>query len=285
MKCQLCKKETELERSHIIPKFVYRYIKKTSPTTTKRLRNGDNPNKAQQDGEAIPFLCGECEDKFSRVEKVFNDFVFSKSTQNELKNMEVTEDIFYFSVSLIWRCLKFRIYKNLKIDELTDKEMQIMNKFLEDCETYLNNKNISSIQNYKFHLIPTNSIHIVDFKHDMLSIERGTDHSFRAFSINEGEGKDYLLYYVKIPFLLFIVEIVENSTGTQNWKGTELAIGEFIFDYGNLDVDNIVYEILKTMAENIEGYSQLLSSKQLDSILKSHLDYMSKTSDSKTNTK
>lgn len=281
MKCQLCKKDTILERSHIIPKFVYRYIKKTSPTTTKKLRKGDTPNKAQQDGDVLQFLCGECEDKFSKSEKYFNDFVFSKATQNKLEKMEVNDEILYFSISLIWRSLKFRIYKNLKLDELMENEIQTMNNFLDDCEIYLNTKDTSSIKKYKFHLIPTNSIEIIDFDYNMASIERGTDSSFRAFSINNGENKDYLLYYVKIPFLLFIVEIVENSTGTQTWKGTELELGKAIFDYSNLDVDSIVYEILRTMAENIERYSKLLSSKQSDTILKSHLDFISKTVNSK----
>lgn len=268
MQCQLCKSNVKLERSHIIPKFVYRYIKKTSPTG--RIRNGDNPNKPREDGDVIPFLCGECEDKFSKIETNFNDFVFRKATQNKLEKMEVSEDIFYFSVSLIWRCLKFRLYEILKIQDLTDKEIQIMNQFLSKCEDYLNTKNISSIQNYKFHLMPTNSsrMQYVNFDYDMSSIERGTDHSFRAFSIEEGEDKDYLLYYVKIPFLLFIVEIVENSTGNQTWKGTELKIGESIFDYGNMNLDPIAYEILETIVDNIKIASNNLSQKQKESTLK-----------------
>lgn len=110
----------------------------------------------------------------------------------------------------------------------------------------------------------------------MSSIERGTDSSFRAFSVAEGEDKDYLLYYVKIPFLLFVVEIVENSTGSQTWKGTELELGRIIFDYRNLDVDPIVYEILRTIAENIKIHSNELSQSQYNSILKYHLDFMEK---------
>lgn len=46
--CALCQNISQLEESHIIPKFVFRYLNKTSH---EAIRSLDNPNKVIQDGE------------------------------------------------------------------------------------------------------------------------------------------------------------------------------------------------------------------------------------------
>lgn len=49
--CALCHQNSELELSHIIPKFAIRYLKETS---IGQLRSTDNPNSTIQDGEKHP---------------------------------------------------------------------------------------------------------------------------------------------------------------------------------------------------------------------------------------
>ena len=53
--CALCHQNSELELSHIIPKFAIRYLKETS---IGQLRSTDNPNSTIQDGEKHYLLCG-----------------------------------------------------------------------------------------------------------------------------------------------------------------------------------------------------------------------------------
>ena len=47
-KCRLCEQESDLQESHIIPKFVCAYLKDTSPTG--KIREANNVNKRKQDG-------------------------------------------------------------------------------------------------------------------------------------------------------------------------------------------------------------------------------------------
>lgn len=75
-KCRLCEEEKELELSHIIPKFIFRHLKNTSPTGN--MRSTENPNKSKQDGLKLPFLCGDCEDLFSCWETKFANEIFFK---------------------------------------------------------------------------------------------------------------------------------------------------------------------------------------------------------------
>lgn len=98
--CALCRQSKELEISHIIPKFVIRYLKKTS---VGAIRNTQNPNKVVQDGEKHYLLCGECEDLFSIYETKFaNTFFYPYMKDNE-KVFNYDSDIYYFLTSVSWR--------------------------------------------------------------------------------------------------------------------------------------------------------------------------------------
>ena len=62
-KCRLCQIESELEISHFIPKFVGKWIKKTS--ITGFLREHNEVHKRAQDISKDHWLCDSCEDLFS----------------------------------------------------------------------------------------------------------------------------------------------------------------------------------------------------------------------------
>lgn len=53
-KCALCHEEAKPEKNHIIPKFVYRSMKKNSPTGNIRLAS--QPNRVIQDGDKQAML-------------------------------------------------------------------------------------------------------------------------------------------------------------------------------------------------------------------------------------
>ena len=52
-KCKLCEQETSLQESHIIPKFIYSYLKDTSPTG--KLREAENINESKMVLNCIGF--------------------------------------------------------------------------------------------------------------------------------------------------------------------------------------------------------------------------------------
>lgn len=65
-KCALCGTEAELQLSHIIPKFVGRYLKETS---IGNIRNHALSERVVQDIEKHYLLCHECEELFSAGER------------------------------------------------------------------------------------------------------------------------------------------------------------------------------------------------------------------------
>lgn len=268
MICRLCNNDKKLEQSHIIPKFIFKWIKNTS--LTKKLRNSIVPNCRREDGDKLPFLCSECEDLFSKYETYFANSLFYPATKNNLSHITFTDELFKFIVSIIWRSLKYRLEQKIMIDELTETEIKIFNEFLDNCKEYFHHNDISFLKNYSFHIIPLTEILetlniIPPFT---FTYQRVIDSSFRAFSQkNPNEGYDYLCFYVKIPFFLFVAEIIKNENYV--WNNTNVKNQGYTWDLRNLTINNLVTEILNTMYNNKAIAGKKISDSQLKKIQES----------------
>ena len=105
--CALCRESRPLERSHIIPKFVYRWLKDTG---TGVLRRSDNPNRRHQDGGRIDLLCRDCETRFSVWEREFNNRAFlpyHNAPRGTYVPFEHGDWGLKFATSLSWRALQW----------------------------------------------------------------------------------------------------------------------------------------------------------------------------------
>lgn len=102
--CALCKSDKPLVKSHVIPQFVFDRIKKNSPTGFLRgvfLK----PNKREQDGDKLKMLCIDCEQRFSKAEKVFAEKVFEPYHESGTTSFTYGPWLSYFISSVNWRTL------------------------------------------------------------------------------------------------------------------------------------------------------------------------------------
>lgn len=130
--CELCKQKSILENSHIIPKFIFDWHKKTS--VTGRFRYGENINKPVQDGLKLPLLCNNCEQKLSKWENYFRKNIFHPTAQRA--PIIYDKNFMKFSVSLSWRALVYFYKENqISCEILLDVEnaLEIWRKFLLDA--------------------------------------------------------------------------------------------------------------------------------------------------------
>lgn len=134
MKCALCNEDKELQLSHIIPKFIGKYLKQTS---IGNIRNQQNPNRVAQDIEKHYMLCHECEELFSASERYFANTLFYPYKKDGIDTFNYDEKLFFFLTSLSWRSLYLDIIDfvkegNLKIDVLNKmiESEKIMREFL-----------------------------------------------------------------------------------------------------------------------------------------------------------
>ena len=103
--CNLCGSNSPLKQSHIIPKFVGKWIKDTSPTPY--LRFGADMEKRQQDLIKMELLCGDCENRLSRWETKFASEIFHPAAAD--KTMFRYGPWFVkFAASLAWRALQLK---------------------------------------------------------------------------------------------------------------------------------------------------------------------------------
>ncbi|HMV48383.1 MAG TPA: hypothetical protein PLD20_10985 [Blastocatellia bacterium] len=107
--CALCGQPKPLKKSHIIPKFFGRELKKKSNSQT--LVDGINPQKnpKPQDIAKEFLLCAECEQLFSKWEGEFRNNVIPPN-QSLLAPIDYQDWMLKFAVSISWRVLAYLRY-------------------------------------------------------------------------------------------------------------------------------------------------------------------------------
>ncbi len=101
--CRLCQQDRPLRDSHIIPRFVSRWLLETSPT--RGLRDLTTPNRRRQDAPTMPFLCWDCEQVFSPWEGKFAELLFLPLHRNESDSFTYGTWGLKFASSVMWRVL------------------------------------------------------------------------------------------------------------------------------------------------------------------------------------
>lgn len=104
--CLLCEAEKDLVNSHVIPKFVFSWLKETSPS---HIREYNTPNLRVQDGLKFPMLCPDCELRLSGWESEFSKNVFSPihDTRARQPRYPYGPWALKFAVSVSWRILMY----------------------------------------------------------------------------------------------------------------------------------------------------------------------------------
>lgn len=101
--CRLCQQDRPLRDSHIIPRFVSKWLLDSSPTGG--LRDLVTPNRRRQDIPTMPLLCSDCEQIFSRWESTFAARFFLPLHRNEASCITYDSWGLKFASSIVWRVL------------------------------------------------------------------------------------------------------------------------------------------------------------------------------------
>lgn len=199
-RCKLCHKEKELQESHIIPKFVYKWMKQTG---TGRFRQGLNINKPIQDGIKEFLLCKDCEQEFSKREDWFKKHVFNSFINKRETTFHPSNNLEYFGVSLLWRVLVY-----FKDDGNIYKFKEKLNEAEIEWRKYLYKK--EGLKKY-------NSIHLM-CNPDDIEISNAPQNIYsyllRDVDIEIGESDGKCFIYAKFARFIFIgvIKGIENSS-------------------------------------------------------------------------
>jgi hypothetical protein len=191
--CGLCGESGQVD-SHILPKFIFRWMKKTG---TGRLRAVSNINLPIEDGIVKKFLCNNCESRFNKSETYFANKVFYPVINDEIQEFKYDENLKYFIISIFWRVFKDSSY----LDVNGTKWQENLIKFEEKCSAYLlNNEPLENFQ--EIHCIVG-----VDIIRNDNTDEDFIRYMSRVTDSGIPNSDELCFFYVKIPRFIFVIPI------------------------------------------------------------------------------
>ena len=105
MRCALCHTDSHLIESHIVPSFVFKWLRENSATGFMRMKT--NPNLRIQDGFKIPLLCSSCEKLLNTFESPFSREIFYPLHKENKFRLKYRDWCLKFAVSVSWRSLLY----------------------------------------------------------------------------------------------------------------------------------------------------------------------------------
>lgn len=235
--CRLCEKQTDLCDSHIHPKFVFKWMKKTG---SGNFRKPTEVNKRQQDGPKVKLLCRACEEIFNKHETPFASELFHPILEEMLENeglitkeYNYDEHFFKFAVSHLWRIL----IVNIESGDYNPKNEARLIEVEEKWRLFLLD-DVYPTGCDQVHFLITD---VVDFTPEQP--DRFNLYMTRATDGTIGEGEGALMVYTKIArFTFYGILDGFNESDFENTKITPISgqvitpqkmkdgrIGDFIF--------------------------------------------------------
>jgi hypothetical protein len=214
--CALCLCDRELSDSHLVPKFVFDYLKRTS--ATGYLRFSSQPNRRVQDGRKLPMLCTDCERRFSILEKAFAEIVFQPYTKDRAAVIQYDSRLLKFAVSLSWRILTY-YYGRGHLGNVAAKHIPRVQSALERWRKFLLGE-VPHPAGYEQHLLPMDELESVSGFETPTNINR---YIIRSVDMDVVSGTRSVFVYTKLPRLTFI-GMVEMDDARRAWKGTRIAL-------------------------------------------------------------
>lgn len=251
-KCKLCKQGKILVESHVIPKFVISWLKKTG---SGFFRKPISPNIKYQDFNKQRILCYNCEQLFSAGEKYFSENIFYPYINLKSKQLSYSKALHYFLVSVLWRILvvQFDLYKKecrKFLKELEENE--------EDWRLYLLGERAtikSDVHLFLTDILDSDTIPVKGFNQ---YIARGIDGTVTASQTD---------CYVYCKFARFVVFSQLTKYDLSKWKNTKINNGTGVLVTPQEILDGRIGEFLVTRIRGLrQMYNKQLSSRQKERI-------------------
>lgn len=271
--CRLCNKSGALKYSHILPHFVFKFLKESS--ATGYLRSAYKPNKRDQDGPKEYMLCTKCEELFNGWETLVANEIFHPLHKNTLNAFKYGPWLLKFAVSVSWRALTWLRERNSSFHQskhpMIDKALQTWQKFL------LNHR--SDPGSFEQHIILLDSLNSETTVDNLPpNINR---YFLRAVDINVASSESAPLFiWIKMCRLGLIGLI--HYEHPRHWQGTKIHVRSGTIGGEDILLPEQVLDYLKDRARVGQKANRNLSQKQKERIEKSYNKNMGRLENSET---
>lgn len=213
--CRLCDRETELEESHVIPRFVYKWLKDSSWADS--LRFGMHPNRRVQDGYKLFWLCGECEDRLNAWETKFANLVFHPFNKGEANTVSYGVWLLKFCVSISWRVLNLFI-EEANLNHFPDRLRDAARRAHTVWKEFLLDKRPHPAK-YEQHFLLLDALESYTNPEMPTNINR---YILRSVDISPVWGREDAFIYSKLGRFLIIGFV--NIRRPEGWEGTKVHV-------------------------------------------------------------
>lgn len=219
--CYLCDTYCELQNSHVLPAFIFRWVRETS--ATGYIRFGEKMNQRAQDGVKKPWLCSSCEGILGESERQFASLLFHPYAEGCLTQRGYGPWLLKFCVSLSWRVLHWFLEENV-LDDYSDTEHEVLIKAEKVWKEYLLGLRPHPAS-FRQHLFLASSVEATGG--DVASnINR---HLMRSSTIDLIKNKSKHLVYTKLP-RFFIFGVLRDERPS-DWQGTKVNANHGVIPY------------------------------------------------------
>ncbi|PHQ46226.1 hypothetical protein DJ68_08480 [Halorubrum sp. C3] len=192
--CRLCGNERDLQQSHVIPRFVIKWLKQSGATPF--LRGAGEPDTRIQDKKE-KLLCSECEQLLGDWEGRFASHIFYPVIRQQKAEFDYDTWLQKFVISLSWRVL---VSSFSKLDAWSSEKQAALESAEQDWRTILNGEQPLSTATRSHHIIfmgETKSAQGDVIEDWEFYAERGMDAT--VLTVNDG-----FHVYTKFPQMYFI---------------------------------------------------------------------------------
>jgi len=272
-KCALCSKDAELQLSHIIPKFVFTWLKKSAPG---KIRNNRIPNRLIQDGEKEYLLCSGCEELFSGWESAFHRELFVPLHSN----LPLTQPIQYgtwalkFAVSVSWRVLSH--YYKAGLAHFSVEQKTAAKKALGTWQGFLLGK-ASKLEPFEQHLLPLDGI--ADYSGPPIS-PFFNRYLLRSVHMDVLASETSAIVYSKLCRLIVFGFIKEDNP--EYWGGMKLQSERGTIESRDYLLPKQIADYMNQKANQTAGIFSSLSPRQILKTRKLISEHLDETADSET---
>lgn len=264
-KCRLCQLQAELQHSHILPAFAFRWLRESAGNGHIRL--GSEPNQRVQDGLKCYWLCTSCEGLLSRSETAFATNLFHPYMEASGKQFPYSSWLIHFCTSLSWRVLRFYLDENhLKgwdKEELAHivKAERIWRELLLGLRPHP--------ETFRQHLLPLDCIESTTGKFAP-NINR---YLMRAIDMDICRGGKAIFTYAKLG--RFIVIGFVHEPNPNHWRGAKVNANKGIVEPKKYVLPKPFAEYLNQKAQRMAELLNSVSDKQqtkIDSAFRQNVD-------------
>jgi hypothetical protein len=255
--CELCGKHALILRSHVLPAFLFKWLKQAG-----HIRYSETPNRRSQDGVKKDWLCRECEDLFNSFETPFATQVFHPYDVNRNLRVRYGEWMLKFCVSVSWRSLLY-LKQEQHFSRFNERRVALIDDALQTWSRFLRG-DYKHTGAFEVHLLSFVEIDATGGVRLPPNINR---YLTRTIEINAGASDSICFAFSKLgPFaVLGFVELIH----PQQWKGTKILHGGGWFDAGRFAVPSQMGDYLIERASRNRATMEKMSPAQQRKIAES----------------